>query len=137
MLKHATDFKDLKTVVDNGNIVFVGTEEMIANKYGELKEGEKINMESYPHLLTGTDFQKSVITALKQIPAGETRTYKEVAEMIGNPKAVRAAASAISSNPLPIIYPCHRVVPSSGGTGKYIFGVEMKQELLDTERSVS
>lgn len=83
--------------------------------------------------LTGTDFQKKVLVALSKIPFGETRTYQQIAQAIGHPKAHRAVASACKKNPLPIVIPCHRVVPSSGGIGKYAYGVNMKKKLLESE----
>ena len=64
--------------------------------------------------VTGTDFQKSVWEALKKIPYGETRTYAQVAALIGRPSAVRAVATAIGKNPIYILIPCHRVIGSDG-----------------------
>lgn len=83
--------------------------------------------------LHGTDFQKKVWRALMTIPKGETRTYSEVARMIGKPKAVRAVASAIAKNTIPVLIPCHRVVPQSGGIGKYRWGAKKKAQLLASE----
>ncbi len=82
----------------------------------------------------GTAFQQEVWHALEQIPYGETRTYSEVAAEIGHPGAARAVGSANRVNPLPIIVPCHRVVPASGGVGDYAFGTRMKETLLSLER---
>ena len=81
-----------------------------------------------------TAFQWKVWRALQQIPAGETRGYAEVARRIGKPKAVRAVASACANNPVCLVVPCHRVVPSSGGTGRYRWGAERKAALLENER---
>ncbi len=81
-----------------------------------------------------TGFRASVLEALMQIPYGETRTYSEVAAMAGSPKACRAVGTACAENPLPLIVPCHRVVPSAGGIGSYAGGTAMKQRLLDLER---
>ena len=81
-----------------------------------------------------TAFQWKVWRALQQIPAGETRAYAEVARRIGKPKAVRAVASACANNPVALVVPCHRVVPSSGGTGKYRWGAERKAALLEAEQ---
>ncbi len=87
--------------------------------------------------LQGTEFQKNVWRELLQIPYGKTVTYEEVAHMLGKPKAVRAVASAIASNPIHIIIPCHRVVPKgSRGIGNYAGGVEVKKMLLDIESKV-
>jgi AraC family transcriptional regulator of adaptative response/methylated-DNA-[protein]-cysteine methyltransferase len=81
-----------------------------------------------------TAFQWKVWRALQRIPYGETRAYAEVARSIGNPKAVRAVASACARNPVCVVVPCHRVVPSGGGTGKYRWGAERKQALLAGEQ---
>ena len=81
----------------------------------------------------GTDFQRSVWTALKAIPYGQTRTYGEIAAAIGRPKAVRAVGQANHHNPLPIFLPCHRVVGSGGTLTGYAGGLEMKKALLALE----
>jgi AraC family transcriptional regulator of adaptative response/methylated-DNA-[protein]-cysteine methyltransferase len=81
----------------------------------------------------GTDFQLRVWEALRSIPRGETRTYTQIAEQIGRPKAVRAVARACASNPLALLIPCHRIIRSDGGLGGYRWGVNLKQTLLDRE----
>jgi O-6-methylguanine DNA methyltransferase len=73
---------------------------------------------------------------LRRIPAGEVRTYGEVAEAIGAPRAHRAVGSACGANPVPIVVPCHRVVPASGGVGNYGLGPARKVELLRREGSL-
>ena len=83
--------------------------------------------------INGTDFQLRVWMALQLIPLGETRTYSEVAEMIGAPRAVRAVANACGSNPVPLIIPCHRVVRKDGTLGGYGLGVHRKRALLAEE----
>jgi methylated-DNA-[protein]-cysteine S-methyltransferase len=84
-------------------------------------------------LLAGTDFEKKVWTALKEIPFGETRTYKWVAEKTGSPAATRAVGRALSKNPVPIVIPCHRVIESDGAIGGYSSGVNKKRRLLEME----
>ncbi len=84
-------------------------------------------------LTKGTDFEKSIWLILKKIPYGETRSYKWVAEKIGNPSAVRAVGQALSKNPIPIVLPCHRVVESGGAIGGYSSGVDKKVRLLEME----
>jgi len=79
------------------------------------------------------DLEHDVMTTLMRIPRGEVRTYTWVARQVGRPRAVRAVANVIASNVMPFVVPCHRVVPSSGGLGKYYFGSEMKRELLRDE----
>ena len=83
--------------------------------------------------LTGTDFERKVWTSLKDIPYGETRTYKWIAEKAGNPSATRAAGRALSKNPVPIVLPCHRVIESDGSVGGYSSGINIKIRLLELE----
>ncbi|CAJ0810906.1 methylated-DNA--[protein]-cysteine S-methyltransferase [Ralstonia flaminis] len=81
----------------------------------------------------GTPFQRRVWQALRDIPAGSTTTYTEVAQRIGQPNAVRAVASACAANVLAIAIPCHRVVRTDGGLAGYRWGVARKRALLDME----
>ncbi|WP_300634281.1 methylated-DNA--[protein]-cysteine S-methyltransferase [Pseudomonas sp.] len=81
----------------------------------------------------GTDFQKQVWQALLTIPFGETRSYSQIAQQIGNPKAVRAVGAANGRNPISIVAPCHRVVGASGGLTGFAGGLEAKQYLLTLE----
>lgn len=85
--------------------------------------------------LQGTPFQRKVWNALKRVPYGTTITYGELAKRAGSPRAVRAVASAVARNPVGIILPCHRIVPSAGGTGKYAWGADRKSWLINHERS--
>ncbi len=82
----------------------------------------------------GTAFQQRCWQALREIPAGETRSYGEQAAMLGNPKASRAVGSANGANNIAVLIPCHRVVPASGGVGGYAYGPEIKAELLKREQ---
>ena len=84
--------------------------------------------------VTATAFQWKVWRALQQIPVGETRAYAEVARRIGRPRAIRAVANACAKNPVCLVVPCHRVVPSRGGTGEYRWGAARKAALLDAEK---
>ena len=81
----------------------------------------------------GTAFQQRVWQALRDIPAGSTASYAEVASKLGSPKAVRAVAQACAANPLAVAIPCHRVVRQDGGLCGYRWGVERKRALLDRE----
>lgn len=83
---------------------------------------------------SGTDFQLQVWQALSTIPYGETWSYRDLAEVIGNPKAVRAVGSANGRNPLPIVVPCHRVIGSNGSLTGFGGGLENKQILLALEQ---
>lgn len=82
----------------------------------------------------GTAFQEKVWAALRAIPYGEVRSYKEVAEAIGHPKAYRAVGMANNANPIFIIVPCHRVIGSDGSLTGYGGGLPMKKALLSLER---
>lgn len=81
----------------------------------------------------GTAFQQRVWQALREIPAGTTASYAEIAQRIGAPKAVRAVAGACAANALAVAIPCHRVVRSDGGLSGYRWGVERKRALLERE----
>lgn len=87
-----------------------------------------------PLKMKGTEFQIKVWQALCDIPYGETRTYKEIAEKIGNPNSSRAVGMANHNNPLWIVVPCHRVVGKNGKLTGYAGGLEMKSQLLETEK---
>jgi AraC family transcriptional regulator of adaptative response/methylated-DNA-[protein]-cysteine methyltransferase len=90
-----------------------------------------------PLHLTGTPFQKSVWEALKNIPFGETRSYKQQSVVMGQEKAIRAIASANGDNPVAIIIPCHRIIGEDGSLTGYSGGLQRKQQLLDLERRFS
>lgn len=88
-----------------------------------------------PLKLDGTDFQLAVWAALQQIPYAETRSYQEIAQAIGNPKAVRAVGGANALNDIPIVIPCHRVIGKSGKLVGFGGGLGIKSFLLDLERA--
>ena len=81
----------------------------------------------------GTPFQQKVWTALRKIPVGVTTTYSDLAARIGDPKAVRAVASACASNKLAVAIPCHRVLRSDGSLSGYRWGVQRKRSLIERE----
>ncbi|MCL1929605.1 methylated-DNA--[protein]-cysteine S-methyltransferase [Candidatus Saccharibacteria bacterium] len=81
----------------------------------------------------GTEFQKAVWREMAKIPYGQTRTYAQIAEAIGNPKAARAVGTACGKNQYVIILPCHRVV-ATNGLGGFALGLEMKKRLLELEQ---
>lgn len=84
---------------------------------------------------TGTTFQQQVWNQLQTIPYGETRSYKDIAVGIGNPKAVRAVGQANNQNPIMIMIPCHRVIHKNGNIAGFAYGTEVKKYLLDLEKS--
>ena len=109
---------------------------------GLLKEAEKqlnayfkgeLKKFTIPLDFKGTDFQKSVWTALLSIPFGETRSYVQIARQIGKPEASRAVGAANGRNPISIIAPCHRVLGSNGRLTGFAAGLEAKDELLKLE----
>jgi methylated-DNA-[protein]-cysteine S-methyltransferase len=98
----------------------------------EYFEGKRERFD-FPYELRGTVFQKKVWQALCDIPYGETRTYKEIATAVGNPKAYRAVGMANNKNPIMIVVPCHRVIGTDSKLTGYAGGIEMKKELLNIE----
>lgn len=80
-----------------------------------------------------TEFQKSVWREMLKIPAGETKSYGEVAAAIGNPKAVRAVGGACGANPIPVLVPCHRILAANKKIGGFSGGLEWKHDLLSRE----
>ncbi len=84
-------------------------------------------------LSSGTAFQQKVWAALREIPSGKTRTYSQLAGAVRKPLASRAVGSACGANPIPILVPCHRVLPTAGGLGGFSAGLEWKRRLLGLE----
>jgi O-6-methylguanine DNA methyltransferase len=83
--------------------------------------------------LAGTEFQKSVWNALRKISSGQTKSYGEIARVIGKPKAVRAVGGACGANPVPVLVPCHRVLAADGKIGGFSGGLAWKRALLARE----
>lgn len=92
-------------------------------------------MPDLPLDVAGTAFQQAVWKELCRIPAGETRTYADIAAAVGKPKAVRAAGSANGANNVAVLIPCHRVIRTDGSLGGYAYGLERKEKLLKAERA--
>ncbi|GHV83750.1 methylated-DNA--protein-cysteine methyltransferase [Spirochaetia bacterium] len=115
--------------------VLQGKNKIIEKTIEELTEylDGKRKVFDIPLKLNGTPFQMKVWESLKSIPYGETRAYKEIAQAIGNEKAVRPAGSAIGKNPIAIIIPCHRVIGSDGSLTGFAGGLDIKQKLLEIE----
>jgi O-6-methylguanine DNA methyltransferase len=80
-----------------------------------------------------SDFEQNVLLLLRKIPRGEVRPYSWLAREAGSPQAVRAVGNAMARNPVPLLLPCHRVVPTGGGIGNYAFGPDLKRRLLARE----
>lgn len=100
--------------------------QVIAALAGEGVSTPKVDLET-------SDLERDVLTQLTKIPRGEVRTYAWVAQQVGRPRAVRAVANVCARNIVPFLVPCHRVVPSSGGVGNYIYGEELKRTMLERE----
>ncbi|KAL3271054.1 hypothetical protein HHI36_021554 [Cryptolaemus montrouzieri] len=94
------------------------------------------NSESVDLKLTGTDFQVSVWKAISNLKEGSTASYEDIAKAIGNPKAIRAVASAVANNKLAYLIPCHRVISKGGGLSKYKWGGHRKVKLLTHEKAI-
>jgi AraC family transcriptional regulator of adaptative response/methylated-DNA-[protein]-cysteine methyltransferase len=119
-------FPNATIVEDDG-----GMKELVE---GALRAIEKpLAMPDLPIDVAGTAFQESVWRELRKIPAGETRSYAEIAAAIGHPKAVRAVGSANGDNHVCVLIPCHRVIRSDGSLGGYGGGIERKIKLLEAE----
>ncbi len=94
-------------------------------------------MPDLPLDVAGTAFQQAIWNELRRIPAGETRTYADIAAAVGKPKAVRAAGSANGANNVAVLIPCHRVIRTDGALGGYAYGLERKEKLLSAERKTA
>ena len=111
---------------------------LIRKAFREIEEyldGKRKNF-TFPMNPIGTEFQKKVWAALREIPYGEVRSYKEITEAVECPKGARAVGLANNKNPIVIATPCHRVIGASGKLVGYAYGLEMKKELLDLESKV-
>jgi methylated-DNA-[protein]-cysteine S-methyltransferase len=105
----------------------------VAAQLGEYFSGRRSHF-AVPLDFSGLSlFSRSVLEATASVPFGETRTYGEIARTIGKPGASRAVGNALNRNPIPLIVPCHRIVPTGDGIGKYAGGVEAKVRLLTLE----
>lgn len=117
-----TDFRDDDPAAENA-----------LRQLREYFDGQRSGFDFGTAYVSGTPFQHAVWDYLRTIPYGETVSYRAVAEAIGHPKACRAVGSAVGSNPLLLVNPCHRVV-ASDGIGGFAYGISMKQELLLLEK---
>lgn len=127
-LKDKEDFNIPEEWIKNEEFFKEVTRQLKAYFSGELKS---FNLKLAPQ---GTDFQKSVWNALCEIPFGETKSYKNIAVSVENPKACRAVGLANNRNPIAIIIPCHRVIGSNGKLTGYASGLDVKEFLLKHEQ---
>jgi len=100
-------------------------------------KGKQVDFDFPLDLCSGTPFQIMVWNKLREIPYGEGRSYKWVAEQIGNPRAARAVGMANNKNPLPPVIPCHRVIGSDGTLTGYASGLHVKKYLIEMEKGIS
>ncbi len=105
----------------------------IAGVLSDLIDGKRRDFPYPLDISGGTSFQKTVWTALRDIPYGTTLTYGELAARIGKPNAARAVGQAVGVNPLPVVIPCHRVLASGGALGGFTGGLDIKRHLLRVE----
>ena len=119
------------TVTRDESTVRSWAADIIAQLEGTVRQVE------LPLDVPGTPFQHRVWTELRRIPFGELRSYQELAVTIGRPSAARAVARACASNRVAVVIPCHRVVRGTGALGGYRWGLERKQQLIDSERELS
>ncbi|MBK0418992.1 methylated-DNA--[protein]-cysteine S-methyltransferase [Leucobacter sp. CSA1] len=105
-----------------------------ASELDEYFAGARRGFELPIDYVLSSGFRGTVQRLLPSIAYGSTRSYKDVAELAGNPRAVRAVGTACATNPLPVVVPCHRVLRSDGGLGGYIGGLDAKAALLALER---
>lgn len=125
-----TEFPEAEIVPDIG-ILETWTAEVL-----RLIEGQAPR-ETLPLDVRATAFQQQVWKALTEIPAGETRTYSQIAKGLGKPRAQRAVGRACATNPVSIVIPCHRAKRSDGGLAGYRWGVERKKQLIATEQQAA
>lgn len=133
-------------IEENGYIVKIGVVDSIRDGVSsslvidecikELDEyfNKKRTVFNVPIKQFGTEFQMKVFKVLKSIPYGHTLSYKDVAILIGKPKASRAVGNACNKNPIMIVVPCHRVIGKNGKLVGFAYGTDLKEELLELER---
>lgn len=114
---------------DDQQPIFIDTQCQITEYFDQKRQHFQL-----PLAAVGTDFQQQVWHVLTSIPYGSTWSYQQIANSIGNPKAVRAVGAANGKNPLSIIVPCHRVIGVNGKLTGYAGGIERKQKLLELEK---
>jgi methylated-DNA-[protein]-cysteine S-methyltransferase len=120
--------------------VLGGSRDSVTRARSQLDEyfgGERVAFDVRLDWRLTRGFRREVLRATAQIPYGETRSYRQVATRAGSPAAVRAAGTALATNPLPILLPCHRVLRSDGQLGAYRGGADAKAQLLALERRIS
>jgi methylated-DNA-[protein]-cysteine S-methyltransferase len=131
----AAQFNDKEELPPAENSLEIGEIENTVKQFEEYFEGKRtqFDLRLAPE---GTEFQKQVWKQLQEIQFGKTLTYQQMANQLGNPKVIRAAASANGRNPISIVIPCHRVIGSDGSLTGYAGGLHRKKWLLEHESPV-
>lgn len=135
----ASGFRPLADVLDDlppqyqGRLVETAELPDVAAVVARFGTGDAGAFDSVSVAIDGPEFRVAVWRAMREIPAGQVRTYAELAAAAGRPRAARAAGSACATNPVAPFVPCHRVVPTGGGVGNYGFGPQVKAALLVAE----
>jgi len=143
-----TGFGTIGFDIDDGAVVAIDFEPKIRREDDETDLSLTVRHELTAYLsgksktidvhyeIIGTEFEKKVLNAMRLIPYGETVSYQELGLMIGLQNGSRAIGNACAANPLPLIFPCHRVVRKNGGLGGFTGGIEIKRRLLRLENSL-
>lgn len=131
-----TDVYIVNEEIEENDSILLKETDLLKEASKQIKEYFEGKRQNFDLLLEpkGTDFQQKVWNALKEIPYGETKSYGEIAKMIGNEKAARAVGAANNKNPIMIIIPCHRVIGANGKLVGYSEGLDIKETLLNLER---
>ena len=131
-----TDVYIVNEEIEKDDSILLKETDLLKEASKQIKEYFEGNRQNFDLLLEpkGTEFQQKVWNALKEIHYGETKSYGEIAKMIGNEKAARAVGMANNKNPIMIINPCHRVIGANGKLVGYSEGVDIKETLLNLEK---
>lgn len=132
------EYEVTSIIFAEGKGISDGIPEVLKNAYNQLDEyfNGKRKVFDLKLSLDGTEFQRKVWRELMNIPYGETLTYKDIANKLGNINAVRAVGNANGKNPISIVVPCHRVIGSSGELTGYSGGLERKAWLIEHEKNI-
>lgn len=147
-VQYSTRIGRINITEENGFIVSIDLSEKedihngmetpcLREAYEQLRQYLDGNRKSFdfPVCERGTDFQKKVWAILRDIPYGETQSYRDIAKAAGNERAYRAVGGACNKNPLLLYTPCHRVVGSGGSLTGFAAGLDIKKKLLDFEKN--
>ncbi|MBS0469431.1 MAG: methylated-DNA--[protein]-cysteine S-methyltransferase [Proteobacteria bacterium] len=128
---HADEGRGPQGIRDDGALSAVRTQ------VEEYCGGERQAFDLITHAETGSDFERDVWAAMREIPFGETTTYGAIAKALGDPGAARAVGLACNANPIPLVVPCHRVIGANGALVGFGGGLPLKRALLDFESVVA